>query len=281
MNNHNKPANKSLRLLLNTLYEKYHQRKYVESDPLQFLYAYSNTADREIAGFICAGLAYGRVSQIILSLRSVFTKIGTSPFLFLSDTAENQIYALFHDFKHRFTTGAELAQLLCALKRIIMRYGSIQSGFLRHYTSSDETILPALCGLIGELDCRGNSLVAEPSKKSACKRLNLFMRWMVRHDNVDPGGWDSVSPDHLIVPLDTHMHKLSRALGFTSRTSADMSTALEITRAFRDFEPADPVKYDFALTRLGIRNEDEYRHILGTKNGLVTKHSVRQMVTVD
>ena len=96
-------------------------------------------------------------------------------------------------------------------------------------------------------------LVALPEKGSACKRMNLFLRWMVRNDNVDPGGWADVPLSKPIVPLDTHMHKIGLKLGFTSKKQANMDTALEITNVFKKFVPDDPVKYDFSLTRFGIR----------------------------
>ena len=99
-------------------------------------------------------------------------------------------------------------------------------------------------------------LLPSPSAGSACKRLNLFLRWMVRQDNVDPGGWDSVSPAKLIIPLDTHMHRIGRRLGLTPRRQADLRTAIEITEGFRGICPSDPVRYDFALTRLGIRRDE-------------------------
>jgi len=99
----------------------------------------------------------------------------------------------------------------------------------------------------------GEHLLPRPERGSACKRLNLWLRWMVRRDAVDPGGWTGVSPAQLIVPLDVHMHRICRALGLTQRNAADLRTAVEITDAFRRFAPDDPVRYDFALTRLGIR----------------------------
>jgi len=107
-----------------------------------------------------------------------------------------------------------------------------------------------LCSAAGGLD---DHLLPRPERGSACKRLNLWLRWMVRRDAVDPGGWTGVSPAQLVVPLDVHMHRICRALGLTRREAADLRTAVEITDAFRSFAPDDPVRYDFALTRLGIR----------------------------
>ncbi|MCK4410112.1 MAG: DUF2400 family protein, partial [Candidatus Eisenbacteria sp.] len=129
--------------------------------------------------------------------------------------------------------------------------------------SDDETVLPALTSFVGgiaDASCvaagvEGACPLPDPARGSACKRLHLFLRWMVRSDDVDPGGWDAVPASKLIVPLDTHMHRFSLLLGLTDRKQANGRTALEITRAFRSFSPDDPVKYDFSLTRLGIRDD--------------------------
>ena len=121
----------------------------------------------------------------------------------------------------------------------------------------DETVLSGLRFLSDQIRNREQigHLLADPKKKSACKRSHLFLRWMVRNDLVDPGGWDHVSPSKLIIPVDRHMHTSGVILGFTSRKSADLKTALEITNGFRKIAPQDPVKYDFCLTRFGIRRD--------------------------
>jgi uncharacterized protein (TIGR02757 family) len=124
-------------------------------------------------------------------------------------------------------------------------------------SSGDETVLPALGEFAEELRSLGGlgdcHLLPRPERGSACKRLNLYLRWMVRQDQVDPGGWEGVSPARLVVPLDTHMRRLCAAMGFTRRSCAGMRAALEATARFREIAPEDPVRYDFALTRLGIR----------------------------
>ena len=118
-------------------------------------------------------------------------------------------------------------------------------------------MIPALSAFIKGIGARGDAgiLVADPDKKSACKRSNLFLRWMVRKDSVDPGGWEKIPKSALVIPLDTHMFRVGTLLGFTSRKQANLLTALEITRGFRELSPEDPVRYDFCLTRFGIREE--------------------------
>ncbi|MCK5507938.1 MAG: TIGR02757 family protein [Desulfobacterales bacterium] len=246
--------------ILDELYSRYNRREFVHPDPLEFLYDYKDIHDREIVGFIASSLAYGRVAQILKSVSSVFERM-TSPSIFLKHASRKSLFKTFKGFKHRFTTEEEIAAMLFGIKRVIKRYGSLHACFTACMNDDDATILPALSAfvkkLIAESDRQRNSLVPLPTRGSACKRLLLFLRWMVRKDEVDPGGWDNVPKSRLIVPLDTHMHRIGLALGLTQRKQADMRTAIEITTAFRTISPDDPVKYDFALTRLGIRDDTD------------------------
>jgi len=243
-------------------YKKYNKRSLVTPDPLQYLYGYDCLADREITALLASSLAYGNVKQILRSVSAVLEKMGHSPRDFINKNSKNDIFGIFRDFKHRFTTGKELADFLYAIKKILQEYGSIERCFCEELTNSDDTVFKALGGFVKKLyrhiPSETNSLLPLPEKGSACKRLNLFLRWMVRKDNVDPGGWTQVSPSKLIVPLDTHLHKICTLLNFTARKSADMRTALEITAHFKKININDPVKYDFALTRMGIRSDMDY-----------------------
>jgi uncharacterized protein (TIGR02757 family) len=168
--------------------------------------------------------------------------------------------AAFAGFKHRFTTGEEVAALVRAAAGLQERHGTLGARFASLVDPGDETVVPALGQFVRELGggaCDGSSLLPVPERGSACKRLHLFLRWMVRKDEVDPGGWVGVPRSKLVVPLDTHMHRIGRALGFTRRRQADLKAALEITEAFRQVDPEDPVKYDFAIIRLGVSKGDE------------------------
>ena len=157
--------------------------------------------------------------------------------------------------------------MLWGLKKVLEEYGSLHDAFIEVLDEEEDTLLPALSRFTDLLRKHGpmtrNSLLPSPEKGSACKRLNLFLRWMVREDNVDPGGWGRVPRAKLIVPLDTHMHRIGRMLQLTGRKQADMRTAMEITHAFRKIVPDDPVRYDFVLTRLGIRGDMEPESFLG------------------
>lgn len=251
-----------MRQKLDCLYDQYNRRKYVHPDPLEFLYNYDDIRDREIAGLIASSLAYGKVAQILKSVFLVLEKMGESPYVYLCSTSESEITSHYQPFVHRFARGAHLSALLIGIKHIIADYGSIYNCFIDGFNATDETIVPALTDFSKKItaasgDYSPGHLMPCPDKGSACKRLNLYLRWMIRNDDVDPGGWNGISASKLIVPLDTHMFRISVKLGLTARKQANLLAAIEITEGFKRWSPADPVRYDFALTRFGIRDDLE------------------------
>lgn len=262
---------------LETLYGVYNRREYVHPDPLECLYGYQDPCDREVVGLIASSLAYGRVRQILASVKWVLDRLGPQPARTLADRRPSQLAATVADFRHRFQTGLEMAALLAGMRSMIRRHGSLGRGFLAAVEPADPTVQPALGRWVGELAAAGEGrcghLLPDPAKGSACKRLHLYLRWMVRSDDVDPGGWEGVRAARLIVPLDTHMHHLARELGATARAAADLRTAEEITAAFRKLSPDDPVKYDFALTRLGIHPDTDMGAFLAECGRQVVKNA--------
>jgi uncharacterized protein (TIGR02757 family) len=252
-----------LKTVFGKLYEKYNRRSLIKPDPLQFVYEYSNPADMEIVGFLAASLAYGRVEQIANSLRNLFGRMGKSPFEFVGNFT-NRDRAKLDDFKHRFNTGDDISDLLVLLQRALADYGSIEKFFLGFFDAADKNIILALTRFCDSLldthrsthkgrISRGLAfLLASPGRGGAAKRLNLFLRWMVRSDDVDAGLWRSIDKSKLIVPVDVHMARLCKILGFHNHKNVSLKTAVEITKHFAEIEPADPVKYDFALSRIGI-----------------------------
>ncbi len=244
---------------LERLYSEWNKRIYVEPDPLQFLYSYPDIADREIVGMIASSLAYGRVASILASVEKVLGPLGSHPAEFIKSAAPREIKKLYRDFKHRFTDGDELADFIIAIRRNILEYGSLEKCFVSGLKHDDSTVLNSLGHMVDELSKTVKrdkwSLLAHPDRGSAVKRLNLYLRWMIRNDVVDPGGWNSVSPSLLVIPLDTHMYSFGKRHCLTYRNSADIRTAIEITDAFRKIRPDDPVRYDFSITRFGIRGE--------------------------
>lgn len=245
---------------LDELHATYTLRRYVHPDPLEVLSDYPEVRDREVAALVAASLSYGRVKSILASVRAVLARM-PSPARFLDDATPDSLRATFAGFKHRFATGRQIAALLVGARRLVQQHGTLNGAFAAHVEPGHETVVAALTGFVAELrraaDGLDTHLLPDPARGSACKRLHLFLRWMVRRDAVDPGGWTGVSPAQLVVPLDVHMHRIGSALGFTSRKSADLRAALEITAAFRRYAPDDPVRYDFALTRLGIRPDTD------------------------
>lgn len=249
-------GNEPLGHRLERLYSVCNDPRYIHPDPLETILPFRRIEDREIAALLASSLAYGRVNQILKSIRRVLEIMGDSPRRYLETASPEQLERDFAGFKHRFHTGEDLAQLFRGVQRALERHGSLEKCFLSGFSSGDRTVLTASERFTEELCCffpAGEStLLPSPKHGSACKRLHLMLRWLVRKDKVDPGGWDSIPARCLIVPLDTHMHRLARELGLTRRNAADRKTAEEITYAFSRCCPEDPVRYDFSLTRFGI-----------------------------
>jgi len=253
-----------IKVLLERLYARYNHRAFVPPDPLQFVYRYADRRDMEITAFLAAALAYGRVQQIERSLTQLFDRMDHAPYEFtahLNGTSR----ARLRSFKHRFTTGDDLSDLLELFRRVFDDYRSLESFFLKGYRNEHSTVLPALSAFCESLwrtytDSHGGTrtsdglgyLLASPSRGSASKRLHLFLRWMVRCDEVDLGLWKHVDKAGLIVPMDVHMGRLCRILGLHDHKTISLSTARKVTEEFARIEPDDPVKYDFALSRIGI-----------------------------
>ncbi len=247
--------------LLETAYARFNRREFIHPDPLEFVYRYTAPGDREAAGFIAAALAYGNVTQILKSVEKVLAPMGPEPHRWLLKTSPEEIIGIFALFKHRFTTGRELAVFLINMKAALKKHRSLENCFLKHYRPAEETLAGAIYAFVNNFNHKASAptLTPCPEKKSSFKRLNLFLRWMVRHDAVDPGVWKKVSPARLIIPLDTHMFQVAKQMGLTKRKDTSMKTALEITAAFREVSPLDPVRYDFSLTRAGIRRNNIYK----------------------
>ena len=249
------PPSKSF---LEKTYREMNRPEFIHPDPLEFVWRYKSAADREIVGLIAACLAYGNVTQILKSVEKVLAPMGRSPSAWLRAAQAPEVRKTFASFKHRFTTGAELAVFLLNIKRAMEKNGSLEKLFLQGYDKNEPTVENAIYKFVNGFNALGcaPSLTPCPEHKSSFKRVNLYLRWMVRKDAVDPGVWSGVSPSKLIIPLDTHMRQVSMGMGITKRKDTSMKTAAEITAYFSRIEPKDPVKYDFALTRAGIRGNN-------------------------
>ena len=249
-----------LRPALDQLYAHYNQRQFVDPDPLAPVYRYPDPRDQEIVALITASLAFGNVKQILKSIEVVLATM-PQPADMLALSSETSLRAGLEGFRHRYVTGREMASLLAAAAEAQRSHGSLGACFSAQVESGESTLVPALIRFAQFLRKHGsmnkNYLIPDPALGSACKRWFMLLRWMVRSDQVDLGHWSHLDASRLIVPVDTHMHRVARGLGLTRRKAADLKTAMEITQAFKVICPEDPVRYDFCLTRLGIRAEGD------------------------
>ena len=245
----------SLRDTLEALSRRYGVES-IDSDPVRLVHRYSDPRDVEVAGWIVSAFAYGRVGTILGNVSRLLAALGPRPAERLASSAPAPRDLAF--FRHRFHGPDEAAALLRLIGGILREEGSVGRFFADRYRGEPD-IGPMLARVSSDLLSRVSSpnvpmrfLLPSPSDGSACKRWNLYLRWMVRKDEIDFGIWNAIPCRALIVPTDTHIHRVSRRLRLTRRKTADWKTAVEITRRLARLDPEDPVKYDFALCRLGI-----------------------------
>lgn len=259
---------KKLKAQLERLYKTF-DLAFLDSDPLEFVHRYHTPEDREIVGLIASSLAYGKVAGIKRSVARVLGVMGPSPYRFTKRFDPQKGKEAFRGFVHRFNNGDDMACLVWFARQMIEEEGSIGGFFEKGYSKKDGNIKKALSTFsegvlsLDSSEVYGRKSLAQkagvrfffpnPVDGSPCKRLNLYLRWMVRRaDRLDFGIWKGVDPASLIIPLDTHIARISRNIGLTSRTSPDWRMAEEVTEALKKLDPKDPVKYDFAICRLGI-----------------------------
>jgi uncharacterized protein (TIGR02757 family) len=256
---------------LDELYTTYNEQRYASPDPLEVVYTFNDPRDQEVVAFIAAMLAYGRVASILSSIHKVLAVLGPQPADCIQRSRVSTLQKRLVGFKHRWTGEEDMVALLVGLRGVLNRYGSLEACFTASIRPEDETIIPAMTRWTSALGReKSGNMISNPEGGSACKKLHMFMRWMVRNDNVDLGTWTQVSPAQLFVPLDTHMFSLCTAMGLTARKQADGRAMQEITQGFAKISPEDPVKYDFCLTRLGIRkgaSKEEFLRELGVLKG--------------
>jgi len=239
------------------------------TDPVHIVRRFTSPADREIVGFCAAALAFGRVASVLQSIESLLAVMGPHPAAFVRRFDPVQERLRLEPLVHRWISGRDLIALLIVLQRMLIEAGSIEAFFLQGDVATSPHVGPALDSfstraLATDLRAAYGRRVPRqrgvayffprPSAGSACKRLNLFLRWMVRRDEIDLGVWSKVSSARLVVPLDTHVIRLGRCLKLTRYTSPGWKMALDITNALRAFDSTDPVRFDFALCHVGMMN---------------------------
>ncbi len=238
------------------------------TDPIQIVRRFADPADREVVGFCAAALAFGRVASVLHSIERLVAVMGPSPAAFVRAFDAQRDARALKPIVHRWTKGEDLAALVIILQQML-NHGSIEAFFLEGYDPAAADISGALesfstRALATDLrSAYGNRkprpgvayFFSRPSRGGACKRLNLFLRWMVRQDAVDFGLWKNLPAARLVVPLDTHVIRVGRCLRLTRYTSPGWKMAADITASLRELDPLDPVKYDFSLCHLGMADQ--------------------------
>ena len=262
---------------LDRLYDAYN-REDAAADPVQIVRRYTRREDQEVVGFCAAALAFGRVASVLNTVETLARVMGPAPAAYVRTFDPKAPHPELRAMVHRWTRGADIVALLWILRQMIDRSGSLEAFFLEGYEADAVDLGEALDSFSRRalaLDVRAVYgrrapkrtgvcyFFPRPSAGSGCKRLNLFLRWMVRRDAVDLGAWTRLPAAKLIVPLDTHVIRLGRCLRLTRYTSPGWRMAAEITASLRAIDPQDPVRFDFSICHVGMMNACGF----GTRRG--------------
>jgi len=262
----------SLKHHLDTFLDNFPKEKHLGSDPVQFVHRYQDPVDREIVGLIASVFAYGNVKIVLRTVNNVLSYLGPAPSRTIASFDPRKDSRRLRGFYHRFNTSRDLAVLFWIIRRALEEYGSLESVLVSTLSPNDTDVTGALENFSGTLLGFGHErfyprgelkrrvgvrfFFPAPSQGSACKRLNLYLRWMVRpEDGIDCGVWMRIKPRQLVIPLDTHIARISSYIGLTDMRSPGWPMALDITRSLRKLHCDDPLRYDFALCHLGIAGD--------------------------
>lgn len=250
---------------LEAVYARYSRDAMVQSDPLDVVVAYPEAADREVVGFLAAGLSFGGVGIIQASIRRALAPLGPHPAAALRELSLRDAKRFATGFNHRWVFPEDLANIYMMLGRALREAGGLEPLFAAGMAEGAEDIRPGAASLIRELSTRldpearqrrgTRTFLSDPEGQSASKRLHMYFRWMVRRRDVDLGLWCSARPSQLLMPLDTHIARIAGYLGLTTRKTAGLAMVLDITKALRKVDAEDPIRFDFALCRLGILDD--------------------------
>lgn len=245
--------------LLERKYHQFNQPDFIEEDPVTIPHRFTRKEDIEISGFFAAILAWGQRKTIINKCTRLFELMDNSPFDFIINHKEADL-RLFQNFKHRTFNDTDTLYFIEALRNIYLTHGGLEQAFTSGLSSEDASVKNALIKFkkiffsLDDYPERTQKHVSSPTRNSACKRINMYLRWMVRKDNkgVDFGIWNGIKPSQLICPCDIHVERTAKLLGLTNMEKPNWKMAEQITQNLKSFDPNDPVKYDFALFGLGI-----------------------------
>ncbi|SFE41145.1 TIGR02757 family protein [Thermoflexibacter ruber] len=247
----------NLKAFLDEKVAQYNQPNFIEHDPIQIPHLFSQKQDIEIAGLFAAVLAWGQRVTIIKKCKELLSLMDYTPFDFIRNHQANDLKP-FLKFKHRTFNDIDTLYFIHFLKNFYAEHDSLESAFLykEKVMSMKEALIHfhRLFFSLEDSPLRTRKHISTPERKSACKRLNMYLRWMVRKDNkgVDFGLWEKIAPQYLICPLDVHVERVARKLHLLTRPQTDWEAAIELTENLKKLDPQDPVKYDFALFGLGL-----------------------------
>jgi len=251
--------NSNLKKYLDELVHKHNRPAFISDDPISIPHLFTHQQDIEIMGFWVATLAWGQRKTIINKSMELIELMDGRPHEFILNHTEEQ-RARFAQFKHRTFNYTDSLYFLDFLQRYYRQHETLEDAFARHMRPKDHNVEKALIGFHDlffdseDAPHRTKKHVATPNRKSRCKRLNMFLRWMVRKDEkgVDFGLWNRIDPSQLLIPLDVHVERVARRLEMIERKQNDFQTVVELTETLKRFDPKDPVKYDFALFSIGV-----------------------------
>lgn len=255
-----------LKSYLNSCVKKFNKPDFIENDPISIPHQFSKKQDIEIMGFWVSMLAWGQRKTIINKANELIQLMDGAPFDFILNHEERD-RAAFLNFKHRTFQAIDTLYFLAFFQDFYKKNESLESAFSNHLSPQSEHVGDALKGFheqffaLPDAPHRTRKHVSTPARNSACKRLNMFLRWMVRQDNkgVDFGIWKTIKPAQLLMPLDVHVDRVARRLGLLKRKQTDWKSVIELTNNLKKFDAKDPVKYDFALFGVGVLEKDEFQ----------------------
>jgi len=239
---------------------KYNRPEFIENDPIQIPHQFSAKEDIEIAGFLAASIAWGQRPVIIRNANRLMEMMDYAPADFVRNCSDTDLQ-VFDTFKHRTFQAVDMQFFISSLQNIYLNFGGLEKVFENGFTTNAKTALIEFNTLFNSISHlkRSEKHLSNPAKNSAAKRLNMYLRWMVRKDDsgVDFGIWRNISPNKLMLPLDVHTSRIGRSLGLLLRKQNDWKAVTEITESLRSFDPNDPIKYDFALFGFGVNEKKQ------------------------